>query len=129
MPPAASGWQAAVPVFKVRMAGMNAPELGRNGDPDQCWALKAKNWLRQSAQLRPGTTVHFELAQDTDQDQYHRLIRWIYTGDRNIDLAALAAGNGEHSTFRVPGEPHYIEMLAAEAYAQANHLGMWGACS
>ena len=56
----------------VRLRGIDAPEIGREGKPDAAFAVKARDALRR---LSLGEIVL--LSQDTSRDRYGRILAWV----------------------------------------------------
>jgi micrococcal nuclease len=111
---------------KVRMLGINAPELADDNNPEQCWAQPAASRLAQLAS--PGTTV--QLATDStqaDRDTYGRLLRYVQVDGQDLQLTLLAEG------YAVPFWPRghgsrSTSYLAAAREAEHDHRGLWAAC-
>lgn len=107
---------------KVRVIGVDAPELGGNAE---CFAVEARDYLR--ALLPVGTEVW--VARDEEPlDQYGRSLYYLWTGSGdfvNLDLVQ----NGYATALRVqPNEAYWPELRDAESTARANDLGLWGSC-
>lgn len=111
---------------RVRLIGLDTPEINRDGGPDDCYAQEARDDLNalvygQTVELRGDPT------QD-DTDRYGRLLRHVYIDGQSAALALLEAGAAHEYTYQVP----YIgqaQHQAAEAEARAAELGMWGSCA
>lgn len=110
---------------RVRLIGLDAPEIGRDGAADECYAQEARDWL--DAELY-GVTVQLEAdpTQD-DADRYGRLLRHVYTDGQSAALGSIAAGAAYEYTYDAPYQ-HQAEHQAAEAEARADQLGLWGTC-
>lgn len=113
---------------RVRLIGIDTPELGHGKAPDECFANEATEILR--ALLPEGTEV--ELRPDPTQlqvDKYDRLLRHVHDTETgtNIVLALVEKGAGSEYTYDKPytGQPEY---QAAEANAQSQATGYWGGC-
>jgi len=107
---------------KVRMLGINTPEIGENLE---CYGDEATAALR--GMLPEG--AHVWVAQDVEPlDQYGRSLLFVYTDDgTNVNLAMLSAGAAEVEMY----EPNLLlsaEVHAAEESARAAGLGLWGSC-
>lgn len=107
---------------KVRLLGINTPEIGDNLE---CFADEATAALR--AMLPAGT--HVWVQPDLEPlDQYGRSLLFIYTdAGTNVNLALLAQGDAEVMQF----EPDYLlraDLHAAETAARDAGLGLWGSC-
>lgn len=70
---------------KVRLIGVNTPELGRDGRPDEPYAQAAQGWLQQHADeqqvyLLPGVEP---------RDRYGRLLAHLYLSDGRLAAEEL----------------------------------------
>lgn len=107
---------------KVRLLGVNTPEIGDNAE---CYGDEATALLRSL--LHVGT--HVWVVHDLEPlDQYGRSLLFVYTDDgTNVNLALLEAGAAEVEMY----EPNLLlddEIYAAEDSARATGAGMWTAC-
>lgn len=113
---------------RVRLIGINTPELAHRTGADECFAAEATAILQ--AMLPEATKV--ELRRDPTQlqsDKYGRLLRHVDAADTgtNIVLALLEAGAGPEYTYDKPYTGQH-EYRAAEANAKSHATGYWGAC-
>ncbi|MBF4563415.1 thermonuclease family protein [Microbacterium sp. VKM Ac-2870] len=116
----------ATGTVRVRIIGINTPEIGRDGQSSECYAEQARDYLDQ---LVYGRTV--DLSPDpsqADTDKYGRLLRHVYLDGVNVALTEIQAGVGAEYTYDKPytGQSDY---RAAQAAAQAAGRGLWGSCS
>ena len=76
---------------KVRIIGIDTPELGHDGRPDQPYARQARRYL---AGILHAPHNEIELAYDRDRyDHYHRTLAHVFLPDgSNIDALILARG-------------------------------------
>lgn len=107
---------------KVRMLGINTPEIGENLE---CYGDEATALTRS---LLP-EGAHVWVQQDVEpQDQYGRSLLFVYTDDgTNVNLELLREGAAEVEMY----EPNVLlrdEVYAAEDAARSADLGLWGAC-
>ena len=107
---------------KVRMLGINTPEIGEHLE---CYGHEATAALRQL--LPEGAPVWVQ--QDVEPlDQYGRSLLFVYTDDgTNVNLALLSAGAAEVEMYQ-PNVLLSAEVHAAEESARAAGLGLWGSC-
>ena len=107
---------------KVRLLGINTPEIGKNL---QCYGDEATTLTRQ---LLPQGT-HVWVQHDVDElDQYGRSLLFIYRDDGlNINLELLREGAAVVEMFK-PNVLLHDEVYAAEDAARTTGLGLWGAC-
>ena len=107
---------------KVRMLGINTPEIGENAE---CYGEEATALLRS---LLPEGT-HVWVQQDLEPlDQYGRSLLFVYTdAGTNVNLELLREGAAEVEMYK-PNVLLRDEVYAAEVSARAANLGLWGAC-
>lgn len=110
---------------RVRIIGIDTPEIGRDGEPSECYAQEARTFLDglvygREVELRPDAT------QD-DTDDYGRALRHVIIDGDSAARMSIAVGAGHEYTYEVPYEGR-DEHLAAEEEARAEHAGLWGAC-
>lgn len=108
---------------KVRLLGINAPEIGDNRE---CYGDEATEALR--ALLPAGSKVL--VASDVEPlDQYGRSLLFVYTdAGLNVNLELVAEGAATVEMY----EPNVLlrdRLHSAEDAARDAGLGLWGACS
>jgi micrococcal nuclease len=110
---------------RVRLIGIDTPEIGRGGEASECYAEEARTFLDG---LLYGQEVHL-VSDDTqvDVDKYGRLLRHVYAGDVDAAEAAITAGAGYEYTYDVPYERQGMYRDAERAAAETG-AGMWGVC-
>ena len=107
---------------KVRMLGINTPEIGDNLE---CYGDEATSLLRQL--LPKGTTVRV-LPDLEPLDKYGRSLLFIYLDDStNVNLEMLRQGAAEVEMYR-PNLLFQAEIETAEQAAIDSGVGMWGVC-
>lgn len=105
---------------RVRLIGINAPEIGRDGRPDQPGAREAARWLEQRVK---GQKVYL-LPGAERKDRYGRLLAHLYWQGELISEQmvrqglgfALAAGSGDRLADC---------LFQAEQEARADAKGVW----
>lgn len=107
---------------KVRLIGINTPELGRDGQPDQPLARQAKTALEQLMRgqknllIQPGKQRH---------DRYGRLLAHLYLND-GTSLEAQLLQRGLAFAISIPPNLKLRDCLnQAERSARQQHLGVW----
>jgi len=76
---------------KIRLIGINAPELGRDGMPDQAYAREARTSL-DAAITSAGNRVGLVYGADR-QDRYKRILAHLFTTDgENLQARLLSEG-------------------------------------
>ncbi len=107
---------------KVRLLGINTPEIGENAE---CWGGEATSAAR--ALLPEGAQV-WVLADVEPLDQYGRSLLWVFLPDgTNVNLELVTAGDAEVEQY-APNWLYRDELRAAQVAAERDGLGMWGAC-
>jgi len=110
---------------RVRLAGIDTPELGHDKRPDAPWARDAERLLGRIL-AESGGQVRLEPAQDA-HDAYGRLLAYTYTrAGRSIQEQILQAGLALGYA-RPPNLGHIDCYRAAETQARQRHLGLWQA--
>jgi len=106
----------------VRLAGINTPELGQNGQPDQPLAAAATRALR--GLVGAGTVVLEEATER--EDRYGRTLAYLTTADgRSIQAQLLRRGLA--SAVAVSPNVRYLQRYAeSERAALAEKSGIWG---
>jgi micrococcal nuclease len=108
----------------VRLVQVDAPEVF---PVPECYGAAARTALRRL--LPPGTTVRIEADPRLDQvDRYGRLLRYVFRGALNVNLALVARGDATVWFYRGDRGRYAHELLAAGRRARAERLGIWGAC-
>lgn len=107
---------------KVRLLGINTPEIGDNRE---CYGGEAAAALR--ALLPKGSEV-LVVSDVEPLDQYGRSLLFIYTeAGLNVNVEMVAEGAATVEMY----EPNVIlrdQLYAAERAARDAGLGMWGVC-
>lgn len=106
---------------RVRLIGIDTPEIGRKGQASQPFAQAAKKRLEQLVQ-QPSLRLHVG---EQAQDRYGRTLAHLYGADgRNIEAQLLSEGLG--FALVVPPNSALLEChLAAEKQAREARLGLW----
>ncbi|MFN8222502.1 MAG: thermonuclease family protein [Gaiellales bacterium] len=107
---------------EVRLLQVDAPEL----NPD-CYGREAKRELQRL--LPRGTRVELEADSGLDgADRFGRLLRYVWTGDVNVNLELVGRGAASPYFFRKERGRYASDLLAAARDAREAHEGQWGAC-
>lgn len=107
---------------RVRLLGVDAPELGRDDRPAEPGAEAARDWLREQLENR---TVQLRYGPDR-LDHYGRTLAWVSTTDGTlINRRLLAEGHARLLTrFGLPAE-HSEALHRAAAEARVRRRGIW----
>lgn len=115
-------------VERIRLIGIDTPELGRDGVREQCYARAARSAMQKLVKSK-----RVRLVRDTTQanrDAYGRLLRYVYTGADKRDVAKvlITKGAGRQYTF----DRSYRKRAtyrSAEKRAKSARRGLWRSCS
>lgn len=107
---------------RVRLLGINTPEIGRDGRPSEPLADAALRVLEQAA--GPGATLRLRLDEERE-DRYGRMLAHVYADDgENLQARLLEAGLA--TTLVVPPNVWASDCYAAlERGARAARRGLW----
>ena len=107
---------------KVRLIGINTPELGRSGQPDQPLAIQATAAARRL--LKGQNPVRLQLGSQS-KDHYGRVLGHIFlANDRNLEAELLKQGLG--FAISIPPNLSLRDCLnQAERGARQAKLGVW----
>jgi micrococcal nuclease len=106
---------------RVRLLGIDAPEMARPGRPAEFLAHKAKAYL---AQLTAGKVVRLEYG-PLRYDHYGRLLAHLFLADNTLVEAALLRQGLAHVYLHPPNLSHREVLLAAQKEAMAAGRGIW----
>lgn len=111
---------------RIRLLGIDAPEVAHPPEPAECYAEDATRLLEQLAPI--GSTV--ELVTDSSEpnrDRYDRLLRYVDHDDVDVARELLASGAAlrYEADQALAREESYT---AAVADAQGAERGLWGIC-
>ncbi len=107
---------------RIRLLGLNTPEIGHDGEPSEAYAEEAKALLARLA--GPGAPLRLRL--DAERfDRYGRTLAHVFRDDgSNVQARLLAAGYA--TTLVVPPNQWSLGCYAAlEAQAREQRLGIW----
>lgn len=106
---------------RVRLIGLNAPEIGRAGRASEPWAQTARRELQRMVR---GAELYL-LVGDKVQDRYGRTLGHLFDGEgRNIEARLLRQGLG----FTVAIAPNVLLVschLQHEQQARQHRRGVW----
>lgn len=108
---------------RIRLVGINTPELGRDGNPDEPFAVQARERLLRMVQESDGS-IHLRPAAER-QDRYGRLLAHAYSPDgANLQERLLGAGLAL-AYIHPPNFGNLGCYSEAEARARSSLLGIW----
>jgi micrococcal nuclease len=118
--------QAGGADFKVRLNGIDAPELAHNGDPAECYSNESGRALQDLAQ---GDLVWLTFG-DLCTDVYDRTLAYMHkdVGETGfVNRVMVRQGYAWAYPFDTNND-FKKDLQADEDAARAEGLGMWGAC-
>jgi micrococcal nuclease len=108
----------------VRLIGIDAPELAKARVAAECKAPESTAYLKAligTNQLR----LEADPTQ-TDRDRYGRLLRFVFAGERDLNLEMLKAGLAKEYTYD-KAYRYQGAYRQAQLEAQAARIGVWSA--
>lgn len=114
----------------LRLLGIDAPELTRDGSPSDCGALAARDRLRQLAPEGSRVLIGYDLHADRT-DRYQRHLVYVEQDQTRLDLAGELVAEGLAEAWYPRGEPEperYAGYSVATDYARSRGLGSWAEC-
>lgn len=110
---------------RVRLIGIDTPEVAHGADPAECGGPEAALYLESL--IPPGTEVTV-LRDIVGRDHYGRLLGYVTLGDVIVNLQIAAAGYAR--PLRIPPNVRMsVEISLAVDAARRARLGMWSACA
>lgn len=107
----------------VRYIGIDTPESVHPSKPVECFAKQAS---LKNEELVLGEVVSLE-KDFSDKDRFGRLLRYVYVGDKFINLELVSLGYA-HSVSFPPDVKHQELLDKAEQMAMDRGEGLWSAC-
>jgi len=114
---------AGGPETRVRLIGVDAPELHSRDDPSRPdhWAKEARRYTESRAAGKP---VTLRLEQTETRDRYRRLLAYVYVSDSdNLNLDLVRDGQA-YADRRFP-HPMRGQFERAEGEARKAGRGLW----
>ena len=106
---------------KVRLIGLNAPELAHRGEPSEPGSEEATDYLRR---LVEGTRVRLDYGPQR-RDRYGRRLAHVST-EEGIDVNARLLRRGlAHAVVLPPDDTRAVTYFGAEAEARHAQRGIW----
>jgi endonuclease YncB( thermonuclease family) len=115
---------------RVRLLGVNAPEIAHDGTPAECFGDQAGVELRN---LIEGRTLSLEFDVSCT-DVFGRTLAWAFVEEEGVEPLLVNTWLVERGFARLYeefefDELRYVGLLrAADASAQATRSGLWGQC-
>jgi micrococcal nuclease len=114
---------------RVRLIGINTPELNKPDGPVECYATEASE---QTESLIDAADGRVQLERDVSEtDQYGRLLRyvWLVTphGKQLLNEELVEGGYARAIRYR-PDVKYQTALNREQSDAQHHQRGLWGAC-
>jgi micrococcal nuclease len=106
---------------RVRVLGIDAPELEKDGRPAEFLAHRAKAML---SELTQGKVLRLEYDQ-LRYDHYGRLLAYLFLPDGSLVNAEMVRAGMAHVYFHAPNLRHRESLLAAQREAMEARRGLW----
>jgi endonuclease YncB( thermonuclease family) len=104
--------------LRIRLLGIDAPEISHNGKPGQPYGTAATEYLLH---LVGGKSVETEVH---GHDRHNRVLAVLWVNGHNVNLEMVRAGYAE--VYRgAPCQVYCGELQQAEWEAQRERLGIW----
>jgi micrococcal nuclease len=107
--------------LRVRVLGIDAPEMEKEGQPAEFLAHKAKAVM---GDLTRGQTLHLEYDRQR-YDHYGRLLAYLFLSDGTFINAELVRQGLARVYFHAPNERYRDRLLAAQREAIEAQRGVW----
>ena len=108
---------------KVRLIGIDTPELGRDGEPDAPYAREASSAMEKLVQSS-ASRVYLQLGRER-RDRHRRLLGHVYSSQgQNLTAELLKKGLGYQAVV-APNISNLSCYREAERYARERGLGLW----
>ena len=108
---------------RVRLLGVNTPEVARYGKPGQAGGEAASQALRA---LIAASDYRIHLSFDRERkDRYGRLLAYTYDGTGRFINAILLRQGHAHTAFKIPRMKEEEALLQAEREARNARRGIW----
>lgn len=118
---------------RIRVLGIDSPELAGDGGPAECYAEEARQALDA---LIDDTTVTLEFDRDCT-GEFGRTLAWVFVSDVdepddaaiNVSLWMAREGYARlYTEFEFDTLRYAQQLRVAERSAQSARVGLWGAC-
>jgi micrococcal nuclease len=112
---------------RVRLIGIDTPETKKPDTPVQCYGPEATTFT--TSLLPANAPIHLE-RDVVGRDDYGRLLAYVYlaTDGTFVNLTIIRQGFARPLTI-APNSAHADEFVAAAHTAEADHIGLWAACT
>lgn len=108
------------PDRRIRLLGINAPEVSHHQTPAEPGGEAARHWLRQRLDKQQ-ITLEYDQQQ---RDRYQRELAYLFNNDRLVNAELLAEGLAV-LTLRPPNLRYDKQLIAAQEKAETQQKGLW----
>ncbi len=106
---------------KIRLLGIDTPELNTSDLTERCFAIEAKESLEN---LLLDREVKLESESETFQkDKYGRTLAYLSSNGENLNLKLLQQGDAK--IYKYYKGKHLKEFQSAEQLAKESQIGIW----
>jgi len=114
---------------RVRLIGINTPELNKPDGPVECYATEASD---RTEALIEDAHGNIQLERDVSEtDQYGRLLRYVWlvgpSGKQMLNEELVKGGYARAVTYR-PDVKYQSVLNREQSDARGHELGLWQAC-
>lgn len=106
-------------IFKIRLVGIDTPEIGRKGQKGQPYAQRAKQILTDQVMGRQVRLEQFGTG------GYNRILAEVFSNGRNINLYLIRTGMAEVYRGSLPPGLNSGAYKAAQNLAKKKRIGIW----
>ncbi len=107
--------------LRLRLLNIDAPELARDGQPEECMGSAAAQRLEELAPVGSTVTLVYDKER---QDQYGRDLAAVFDGDVFVNEVLAEEGLARAVVYQ-SNDTYYSRMQSAEAAARQAQLGMF----
>lgn len=108
---------------RVRLIGINTPELGRDGKPDQALAIRARSRLKQLL-FQANNKASLQIGDDP-RDRYGRTLAYVWLANGQ-EISEILLREGLGWMIAIPPNLAMLEChLKAEQIARTAKAGVW----
>lgn len=112
---------------RIRLIGIDTPETKKRNSPIECFGPEASAFTELL--LPVGTPVYIE-RDIVNRDDYGRILGYVYRADDGIFVNYELMRQGFAQPMSIPPNEAFAELFAdAARAAEADHAGIWAACS
>ena len=105
--------------IQVRLAGIDAPETGKDGRMGQPYSLRAKAFLAEMIENRVVSLKGY------GSGSYNRQLAEVFVDGKNVALELVSAGLAQTYAGQPPAGLDVSEYIAAEDQAKRAGIGIW----